>query len=61
MNYRFRYQHGQSMPFKTLEATDDADFFDQVLPTWERTTGFKHVAGTITAFQVESRTVKEPA
>ncbi len=59
-SYNFRYRHGQSMPFATLAATDDADFFDTALPAWEKRTGFKHVAGSVTCTVSEYRKVPEP-
>lgn len=35
------------MPYNTLEAADDADFYKKLV-VWERENGFRHVAGTIT-------------
>ena len=59
-SYRFRHMHGQSMPYATLLATDDADFFDTVLPAWEKKTGFKHVPYTVTCTVFQHRKVPEP-
>jgi hypothetical protein len=58
-SYRFRYQHGQSMPFATVEAKDDSDFFKTVLPAWEQKTGFKHVSDTVECSVVSMRKVPE--
>ena len=41
-SYRFRYRHGQSMPYATLLATDDADFFNNKIPAWVGILGSKH-------------------
>ena len=60
-SYRFRYRHGQSMPYATLLATDDADFFNNKIPAWERKTGFKYVPYTVTCTVYEYRKVPEPA
>mgnify|MGYP001586225540 CR=1 FL=1 len=59
-SYNFRYRHGQSMPFATLAATGDADFFDTALPAWEKRTGFRYVQGTATCAITEHRKVPEP-
>jgi len=60
-SYQFRYRHGQSMPYATIAATDDADFFDIKLPAWEKKTGFRYVQGTATCAITEHRNVPEPA
>jgi len=41
-SYRFRYRHGQSMPYATLLATDDADFFNNKIPAWVGILGSQH-------------------
>ncbi len=57
--YQFRYMHGKSMPYKTLEALDDIDFYAQ-LGEFERTSGMKHVADSIVCTVSETRKVPEP-
>ena len=59
--YTFRHRHGQSMPYATLLATDDADFFNNVIPAWEKKTGFKYVPYTVVCATTEYRKVPEPA
>ena len=61
LSYQFRYRHGQSMPYATIAAADDADFFDTKLPAWEKKTGFRYVQGTATCAITEHRNVPEPA
>ena len=58
--YTFRHRHGQSMPYATLLATDDADLFNAVLPAWEKKTGFKYVPYTVVCATTEYRKVPEP-
>jgi len=58
--YTFRHRHGQSMPYATLLATDDADFFNNVIPAWEKKTGFKYVPYTVVCATTEYRKVPEP-
>ena len=60
-SYTFRYRHGQSAPFATLNATDDDDFFKTVRPLWEQETGFKHIDDTVVCATTEYRKVPEPA
>ncbi len=59
--YKFTYQHGQSIPSNTLEAKNDTDFFDNVLPAWERNTGFKYIKGSVKRTVIETVNVPEPA
>ena len=59
-SYRFQYRHGQSAPYATLQATDDDDFFKNVLPAWEREKHFQHIKGTVTCTVFEHRKVEEP-
>ncbi len=57
--YKFQYRHGQSAPYKNLEATDHDDFYAQ-LASWEKDTGFKHVVGSINCTISEIMHVPEP-
>lgn len=67
-SYQFRYLDGQSMPYETIQATDDADFAAKVAE-WEKRTGFSHVPSTLTVaegthvirgtFRPEERAVAE--
>lgn len=59
-SYTFRYMHGQSAPFATLNATDDDHFFKTILPLWEKETGFRHLGGTVVCAMTEYRRVPEP-
>ena len=59
-SYRFQYRHGQSAPYATLQATDDNDFFKNVLPAWEREKHFQHIENTVTCTVFEHRKVPEP-
>jgi len=59
-SYRFRYMHGQSMPYATLYAENDADFFNNKLPAWERETGLKYIPYSVTCTVSETRRVPEP-
>ena len=60
-SYTFRYRHGQSAPFATLNATDDDHFFKTVRPLWEKETGFKHIDDTVVCATTEYRKVPEPS
>lgn len=59
-SYRFQYRHGQSAPYATLQATDDNDFFKNVLPAWESEKHFQHIEGTVICTVSETRKVPEP-
>lgn len=58
-SYQFRYGHGQSHPYKTLEAASDNDFYDR-LAEWERSSGFRHIKDSIKCTRSETVHVPEP-
>ncbi len=57
--YKFRYQHGQSMPYKSLGADNDTDFWGNKLLVWEKESGFKHVTNTVVCTISETYKVAE--
>ena len=57
--YTARFKVGQSAPYRTFTAKDNADFYQQ-LAEYERTTTLKHIPGTITYSIMETYEVPEP-
>lgn len=58
-SYEIRYMDGQSMPYKTFCAANDAEFYQQ-LGEWEKKTGHTHVRDTLRCRISERYSVQEP-